>query len=74
MNLEIEKVENGYICSWWEEVENEHVKKQMVFEEVGDELPFIERVLYFIVEHLNMIESWHDDGVSIKVESRDNTA
>jgi hypothetical protein len=67
--LEITKVENGYICSWWDEVENEHVKKQMVFEdtddwqencEVNGDICSMEAMLQFVIEHFGMCGSKHD--------------
>jgi len=63
--VDIEKVNNGYVCRWWEDnTEGEElVKQQVVFEEADTEHGIVEcfqALLYFITEHFGMIGSKHD--------------
>jgi len=60
--LEIDRVDNGYLASWWV-YNGEAIKHQMCFMEENKEHGEIEcfqRLLYFITEHFGMIGSKHD--------------
>jgi hypothetical protein len=62
--LDIERASNGYVCHWWDEnINDELVKQQVVFEEANTEHGGIEcfqSLLYFITEHFGMYGSKHD--------------
>ena len=59
IDMQIHKVDNGYICEWWED----DTQYQVVFEEADTEHGIVEcfqALLYFITEHFGMIGSKHD--------------
>ena len=58
--IEIIKAQNGFICEWWEEIENTHVKQQVVFEDDESDLTAIRKTLYHILEHFGLYGSKHD--------------
>lgn len=61
--LEIIKADNGYIAEYWEEIESEQVKTQVVFEEAETEHGNVEcfaRLLWYVTEHFAMTGSKHD--------------
>jgi hypothetical protein len=75
--IEIERVDNGYTCQWWENNEEgeELVKHQQVFEEINKEHGEIEcfqQLLWFITEHFGMVGSKHDTRrISIAIGDED---
>jgi hypothetical protein len=63
--IEIEKVQNGYVCKWWEEADDDElVKGQRVFEEQdsarGDLDAFVS-LCWFLAEHFGVYGSKHDE-------------
>jgi hypothetical protein len=73
--IKIRKAENGYICSWEEESEDDEpriLKREQVFEnkEDEDELDCIKGVLYFITEHFGINYSKHNKrNLKIQIEN-----
>jgi hypothetical protein len=72
--LDIEKADNGYICSWWDEVDETEdglYKKSVVFEEdeiETGELDCVVNLLYFVKEHFGSYHSKHNRyNIEIKV-------
>lgn len=63
-SMNISKAENGYICEWYEEIEDNHLtKKQYVIEELECEyceLQAMRDLLYFIKEYFGLYHSKHD--------------
>lgn len=62
MKLEIDRTDNGYIASWWEDGDD-CIQHQMVFEETEKEHGEIEcfqHLLWFMTEYFGMIGSKHD--------------
>jgi hypothetical protein len=77
--IKIRKAENGYICSWEEESEDDEpriLKKEQVFEEKEDseefsELDCMKEVLYFIAEYFGINYNKHNSSnLKIEVEKR----
>jgi len=63
--ININKAENGYICEWYEELEDGHLtKKQYVLEEEMDDehcdLQTMRDLLYFIKEYFAIYHSKHN--------------
>jgi hypothetical protein len=61
----IVKAENGYICEWEEDSENEEnykIKRKQVFEESDEEngeLICMKEMLHFVKEHFGIVYSKH---------------
>ena len=82
--IKIRKVENGFICTWKEESENEDnliLNKQVVFEtkeenikDVNlDEYKNMQNVLNFIKEHFGINYSKHNQSnLIIKIEKNED--
>lgn len=82
--IKIRKVENGFICSWKEESENEDnllLNKQVVFETKEentedinlDEYKNMQNVLDFIKEHFGIHYSKHNkSNLIIKIEKNED--
>lgn len=73
--IEIERADNGYVASWWDEGE-ELIKRQEVFEEENTEtgeLDCMVKLLYFVKDHFGFHGSKHDKyRLKIEVEARDD--
>ena len=82
-SLEITKAKNGYICTHWEYIEDEHVKQQVVFEdteqwkencEVEGELHSLKGMLHYIVEYFGQIGSKHDKHrIKVNIDHQHDT-
>lgn len=74
--INIRKADNGFICSWKEELEEDYIKTmQQVFEEEDDELGELKNMinlLNFIKEHFAVIYSKHNKyNINIKLEGEE---
>ena len=64
-DLQVERVDNGFLVRWWEEMEaGEFVEHKVVFEsgevDFGDHLALVS-CLRFITEHFGLQGSKHDE-------------
>jgi hypothetical protein len=73
-SIGIIKAENGYICEWYEELDDGHlVKKQHVIEELDCEycdLQAMRDLLYFVKERFGLYHSKHN-RFNLYVEIKD---
>ena len=79
--VKIRKVENGYVCSWLEEISDNFPnisKKEELFEisqNDGDErlaeLITFRRMIYFLQEHFGQGRNKHSSNLEIKVVDKD---
>lgn len=63
-DLNIEKVSNGYIMKFWNEIEGEPTMQSVVFEEQETqhgEVECFKNLLYSITEYFGMVGSKHDE-------------
>jgi hypothetical protein len=75
--IKIRKVNNGYICSWEEESENQEdyfKKEQKVFEEIDDdELKNMREMLLFIKEYFGINYSKHNKkNLVVEIENENS--
>jgi hypothetical protein len=75
--IKIRKAENGYICSWEEESEDDEpriLKREQIFEDKEEDeekgLDCMKEVLHFIAEHFGINYSKHNKrNLKIQIEN-----
>ena len=76
-SINISKAENGYICEWYEEVDDGHYsnKKQWVIEEKDTEygeLDAMKYLLHLVKEHFGIYHSKHNKfNLYVEVKERE---
>lgn len=73
-NIEVNKVDNGYTVSFWEDEDDFAAKTQLVFEEDDGEHGEIEcfkRLLWYIRDHYGMTGSKYDKN-QIRITTGDD--
>ena len=56
----VERVDNGFVASYLEEVDGEFEERRSCFEGNGDDVEAFQRLLWFVTDYFGMTGSKHD--------------
>ena len=70
-SVSVTRADNGFIVEYKEDVGDQIIEKEFVFEEVGDELETMRNMLWFVSEHFGVCYSKHNSR-NLVIEIQEN--